>query len=386
MAKYRKTYMGILLLAVSAIGLYIRYLGLDCVSGDFRDCLYPWYENIRDAGPGLDALRNYRGDYSMPYIFLIWLLCKIPISFLWALKLVHIVFDMVLAVLAGKIAGELKPDGGVSFCVAYSLVFLHPSVFFNSSYWGQCDVMYTVFLMAAIFCMLRERYAWMMIWVGAGLAFKLQAIFLLPFLLIFYWVERRFSILQFLWIPAAMLLMNIPAMLAGYSPLIAFTQHIGQTGAYPWMYYFYPNIWYFIQVFPYYMFSSGAILLTMAALLLFVVMLVKKRVEIDKDTAIEVILWTAFTCVSLLPSMHERYGYFVEVLAVVWAVHRPKESWFPIGLALCVLPKYLYAVGMLAENTQALQMVTAAANVSIYGVFTGLVWKRMFQKKENQPA
>ena len=46
----------ILLGAVSALALYIRYLGRNALSADFQNCLDSWYQEIVGAGPGIDSL------------------------------------------------------------------------------------------------------------------------------------------------------------------------------------------------------------------------------------------------------------------------------------------------------------------------------------------
>ena len=103
-------------------------------------------------------------------------------------------------------------------------------------------------------------------------------IFFMPFLLIAYWQKRKFSILQFLLIPITMFVTNIPAVIAGCSPMITFTKYIGLTTECPWLYYYYPNIWFFYQIRPYYRFGTCPILLTVVVLMIFVILLVKNKI------------------------------------------------------------------------------------------------------------
>lgn len=367
-----------LLLAVSLLGLYIRALGLDVISGDFRDCLNVWHMEIAGGGPGLDALLHYTGDYAMPYAFVIWLLGKLPVPFLYSLKGFHILFDFVLAAAAGLILKTLKPGRSYAFCLGYGVVLLLPNVVLNSSFWGQSDGLCAAFLLAAFYCWLRERYSAMMLLYGIAFSFKLQAVFFLPFLLIAYWLGRKFSVLRFLLVPLAMLVMNIPAVMAGFPLSVTVTKYMSQTGEYPWLYYFYPNLWFFFQARPYYLFSSGALLLSVSALLLFVVLLVKKHVVPDRFNGLAIALWTAYTCCFFLPSMHERYGYLCEILAVLLALVHVRSIWLPVGMILCVLPKYLYAFDM-AGNPLWLQALEAAGNTLLYLTFTCLLWQKLFR-------
>ena len=366
-----------LLLTASLLGLYLRCLGLDVVSGDFRDCLNVWHQEIAGAGPGLDSLLHYTGDYAMPYAFVIWLLGKLPVPFLYSLKGFHILFDFILALMAGFIVKKLKPQSTHAFCLGYCVVLLLPNVILNSSFWAQSDGLCAAFLLAAFYFWLKDRYCAMMILFGMAFSFKLQAVFFLPFLLIAYWQGKKFSLFHFLLVPLTMLVMNIPALMAGYPLSVIFTKYVGQTGEYPWLYYFYPNLWFFFQARPYYLFSSGAMLLTVVALLLFVVLLVKKDIAIDRFSGLPIALWTAYTCCFFLPSMHERYGYLCEVLAVLLALLHLRSAWLPVGMILCVLPKYLYAIDLIG-NPLWLQALEAAGNTLLYMTFTCLLWQKLF--------
>ena len=203
-ANARRAIEYVVLLSFSIMAIYVRYLGRNVISADFRGCLTTWYQELVAAGPGIDALLSYTGDYAMPYVFIVWLLSKLPVSFLYSLKVVNSCFDFGLAVIVGKIAACLNPENKYSFCWGYCITLMIPNVFLNSSYWGQCDAIYTFFLLAAFLCCLQKKYPLVMILFGAALSFKLQSIFMLPFLLIIYWFKNEFSALQFLLVPATM--------------------------------------------------------------------------------------------------------------------------------------------------------------------------------------
>lgn len=370
-----------LFVAVSLAALFVRWLGRDIISGDFVNCLIPWYLEIIGAGPGIDALLAYTGDYTMPYAFLIWLMGKLPVPYLYSLKFVSGVFDFILALLAGKIVSHYKPENQYSFLLGYSVILFLPNIVLNSCFWGQCDVIYTTFLFAALYCYLLKKYPAMMLMLGLAFSFKLQTVVFLPFVLIMYWLKREFSVFNFLIVPAVMLITNIPAVLAGYPPMIAFTAYIFQTQETPWLYYFYPNLWFFFQARPYYLFGSGAVMLAVTALLIFILLLVKKKVVIDRASLLPILFWTSYTCVFFLPSMHERYGYFAEVAAVVLALVNFHLIWIPVVMILCMLPKYLYAVGY-AGNSLSLQMAEAVGNTLLYMTCTCMLWRRLFLERD----
>ena len=76
-----------------------------------------------------------------------------------------------------------------------------PTAFSNSALWGQCDSIYTAFVVFTLYFMLEEKYNLAFIMYGFALTFKLQAIFILPCIGIIFLKNRKFSILKILWIP-----------------------------------------------------------------------------------------------------------------------------------------------------------------------------------------
>ena len=373
----------ILLAVVSVVAVSIRYLGRDIITVDFENCLNLWHLEMQNAGPGIEALLAYTGDYPMPYAFIIWLLGKLPIPFLYSWKLFNVAFDFALAIMAGKVVKELKPESSWSFPLGFCITLLLPNVILNSGFWGQCDCVYTTFLLAAFYFWLRKKYPVVMIMLGIAFSFKLQSIFFMPFLLIAYWQKRKFSILQFLLIPITMLVTNIPAVIAGCSPMITFTKYIGLTTECPWLYYYYPNIWLFYQIRPYYRFGTCPILLTVVVLMIFVILLVKNKIIPDHNNALPILLWTAYTCAFFLPAMHERYGYFMELLAVIMAIIHIRYLWIPVIMILCTFPKYLFAVGI-GDNPLSIQMAEAMGNTFLYIACTCVLWHQLFSGNEKR--
>jgi hypothetical protein len=122
-------------------------------------------------------------------------------------------------------------------------------------------------------------------------------------------------------------------------------------------------------------------MLTITALLIFVELLVKRNPGIAEKNVLPVLLWTAYTCVFFLPSMHERYGYFAEMVAVIWAIVNIRTIWIAVFMMLSTLPKYLYAI-YLMDNPLWLQMAESILNTLVYVAFTCILWKNLFREKE----
>lgn len=116
----------------------------------------------------------------------------------------------------------------------------------------------------------------------------------------------------------------IPAIIGGCGWDSAISQYLHLLGEYPYLFYYYPNIWTFFQEAPYYVFGTVAVVFTFITLLLFAVLFVKSGKKYVMQDYVKYAAWTAMTCTMLLPCMHERYNYMAEILLPVSAVFDKK--------------------------------------------------------------
>lgn len=232
----------IILLLAGAAAFGVRLAGIEHITADFETCLIPWSAAMKTGeGPGI--LRAYDGDYNMPYVTVLWLLNYLPGRTIVKVKLFSVLFEYLGAAAAGLIAAhfagtEKKRFMFTAVCIA---VLFYPSSVLNGAWWGQCDFIYVAFLLYMIYALLKGRYAAAMLLLGCAFSFKLQAVLILPVLLIFWWKKRSFSGAYFLLAAAMMEVLCIPAIAGGYSVFIPFSIYTRQLGRYPYMYVFYPN-------------------------------------------------------------------------------------------------------------------------------------------------
>src|SRR6185295_8154543 len=83
---------------------------------------------------------------------------------------------------------------------AAAAYFAAPTVMLNSSYWGQVDSIYTFFLVATLYEVLRENFTVAMISFGIAFSTKAQAVFLIPFLAILV-LQRKIQLRHLVLIP-----------------------------------------------------------------------------------------------------------------------------------------------------------------------------------------
>ncbi len=345
-----KHWTAVILIGSVLIALIARWSMRGYLSNDMQDCLIPWYEEIR-AGGGLASLSRPVGNYNVPYQTLIALFTLIPLKPIYLYKLLSCLFDLLQAALIGRMvlrAGKKPLTAAIAFGIALNL----PIVVFNSALWGQCDSIFTFFGLLALDLLRREKPTRAWIALGAAFAFKLQAVFLLPFFLFRYVKYRSFTLLQILWIPAMMILLSLGGILQGLPLPEIFQIYLGQTSQFTRMSLCYPGFWNFLiqtEEFDYYLnLYRYAILLTVLALALIMIFLLRSRKEWTGTDYFRVALLMAYTCVYFLPAMHERYSYPCLMLGLLLCFLDPRSV--PLFLGLMAIDLSTYSAYLFPEN------------------------------------
>lgn len=374
------------MLAVTLISVLIRYSFRDMVTSDASGCLLPWYDIIKENG-GIFALRSQVGDYNMLYQFLIAVFTYLPIKPLYAYKLLSCIFDYFLAAVMGMFVFSFsRKEKALKGAMAYIIVLISPMVFLNSSYWAQCDAIYTFFCIASLFFFCREKYKAAFILYGVAFTFKLQAVFLLPFFLFAYFFRKKFTILYFAFIPAVMIALSMPGIFMGRSIMEVFTIYFNQTGSYQSINVNYPTFWNLFQRYNFTSFyltmKQPAIAITVVALACFMVIWIVKNVTMSTRHIIYMAFLLTYTCVLFLPSMHERYGYLYEILAVAVAFLQVKTLPCLIGMYIVSFAIYGNYLFMFEVDFTTLSVV----NVLVYFGYVLILMKEMLLDCEEKNA
>lgn len=319
----------LLLVLLFLLGLAIRWAGRYFVSEDMTYCLEPWFEQMRTAG-GLSALANQVGDYGLLYQTLISLMTYLPIQAVVQYKLVSSIFDVTLALMAAAVYRDVRlssmtANSQTLTCVrrqswlVAAVVWLLPTVLLNSSYWGQCDSMYATCCLATIYLLRRETFAGAFVMLGLAFACKLQTVFILPIIGVYYLVKKRFSLIWLLLSIVVMWLSGIVAFAYGRSLLAPIMIYIGQVGHYEEMYMGFPSAWMLVGN-DYWSLRWFAILLTVAVLGMGLwYCLNHKNVVLKSERYYAVAAWFMWSMLLFLPSMHDRYAYLLDLLLVLLA-------------------------------------------------------------------
>ncbi|MBR4703718.1 MAG: DUF2029 domain-containing protein [Oscillospiraceae bacterium] len=303
----------------AALLLLARLFFFPVETSDFRDFLLPWTERLRALG-GFRGLGREIGNYNVPYMVLLVLFSYLKTPALYLIKLSSVLFELLQAVVLALLVRRLGGGKGrVSLCFVLALAL--PTVFLNSAVWGQCDSVYVSLALLGFYLCLAERPGWGMAALGLSFAFKLQAVFLLPavLLLLFAGKVKWFHLPLF---PAAYALAVSPALIAGRSAGDTFLFYLRTAStAGSALNYNSPSLF---SLYRFYWMDEAAkeaaarmgILAAFGlCLLVFVLFFLRRKAITLRSLLFAVVLFTLGIPL-LLPHMHDRYFYFCDVLTL----------------------------------------------------------------------
>ena len=304
----------------------------------------PWMDHIIRYGAkaSLEAplqvqIEGVNGfaNYSPPYLYLLILASSASewFSSFVLVKLVAVGGAMFCAACIYYLLRALTSPSA-SLIGAAGMLLL-PSVVLNGPAWGQTDTIWSGLAALVVAFALRGQWAAMMLAFGAAVAFKLQAIFIAPFLL-YMVLSRRITPLYFPLPLLSYAAMMVPAWLAGRPAWDLATVYLEQAGTYRWLSMNAPNGWSFVQYLRLVSYETGVILGTvatvLAALALGALSVRWRRLHGADLLLLSVTVATAMPY--LLPKMHDRYFFLADILAYALAVCRPKP--WTIGVAVAI--------------------------------------------------
>ena len=341
---------------ITLIAIVIRIMLIKYISGDYYSCLKPWFNELKQNG-GLRGLSKEIGNYTPPYMTILALLTYLPVDSLISIKIVSIIFDFIGAYAILKIVEELlsekkyKKKIGLLF---YTIYLFLPTVILNSSYWGQCDSIYTAFIYLSIYFLIKNDYLKAMIFYSLAFSFKFQAILILPLYVLMYISERKIKLKYFLLIPLTILVLSIPKIIYSHDILYCFKMYIGQSNIYnEYITLNFPN---FYSIFlrgrdynnsnlintPFTELKNVGILSCLVIFITLAFFVYHKKIKFDKKAIIEFGLFSAFITTFFLPEMHERYFFLGSGLSILYLLLNKEKYYIPIGIELISLNGYIY--------------------------------------------
>jgi Gpi18-like mannosyltransferase len=301
---------------------------------DQTDAFVPWLAHILSMGR-FHALSGSFSDYNPPFLYVLVgssLFAKFfpPVVIV---KLANLPFLLLAAAVVFLVCRRL----GGSWQRALSgagLLLVAPEIVENAWSWGQCDAMYSSFLLLFVVAVAFKRPALGMIAFAIALSFKLQAIFLGPAVLLLI-LAGEIPVWTVLLAPLVYVAMLAPAMLAGRQPMSLLLVYGSQ--------YKYFNSLAFVVANPYrlmthYVEPRGLTELVKRIGFLvsalcnagFLVYLWRRRDVLRSLTGIAVVSALSLMLeVFTLPKMHERYYYPANLMLLLLVTINPRRFWLP---------------------------------------------------------
>jgi Gpi18-like mannosyltransferase len=331
----------IIILTGIALAIAIRYSLIDYKSFDFIKDTKGWYNTVKEQG--FSAFGHKFSDYNPPYLYLLYLIARIfpDSSAVLATKLPSMIADFVSAWFAYRIVRLKYANASIAILAAFAILFA-PTIIINSAFWGQFDALYTCSLLATLYFVFTKKYGPAMLMFGLSVSFKAQAVFLFPFLIALL-INKMIPWKYYLLIPLVMMLVLIPAWIAGRPLLDLLLIYPSQTGSYKQLTMNAPSVFSLVPSSGrfYIYFYHAALITAVAAGIFFSILVSKSRIKLTPSILIELALITVLMIPFILPKMHERYFYSADVISIIFAFYFPRYLFVPIIMSLISIFSYL---------------------------------------------
>jgi Gpi18-like mannosyltransferase len=315
------------MLAVTLLAIWLRTSLLDYKSGDYFAYTKTWFIAIQTQG--IAALKSDFSNYTPPYLYLLYLMARFfpGLTNVVAIKIPSVLADFVCAGFIYRIVQIKNPKMAL---FAYAAVLFAPTVFMNGSFWGQADSIFTTALIACIYFLLKQKNSLAFLSFGIAFAFKLQAIFLMPFL-IGLLLKRTVSWRHFLLIPAVYFISIVPAWMIGRPLNDLLGIYLSQSEQYgrltkhaPTFYSWLPDPDLFMFFFPAGLAIAGGVIL------LYLVSIYRSSTKITSHRLIGLALLSLLLTPFFLPKMHDRYFFPADVLSIAFGFYVPGYFFVPV--------------------------------------------------------
>jgi Gpi18-like mannosyltransferase len=330
---------------VTILALLTRFSGFGHKTGDYI-LQSEWVAHLRENGH-FGGLKTTSANYNAIYLYLCGVLSYLPASWeLYVMKLFSCVFDFVCAVFSMKIIHQITSSRKMGL-LAYAVILFSPTVVLNSGVWAQCDSIYAAFMLVSLFYIMVDRPIKSMIFFGVGLSVKLQAVFMLPALILVF-IVKKWSVHRLLYVLPGIFTVSIPAWFFGWPPHKWFFNYFAGTEI------------------------SGSNLLTMnaptiyswgiidggewmpilfitAMLMLLGFLVINRKTLMSYNTLLLLFLFCYFAVPFFLPNIHERYFYVGEIAVLLFSLVNPKKfyiSFLVIMPAISTYFGYLYGAAL----------------------------------------
>lgn len=351
------------ILCLFILAFLVRLKLMPIESADYFGFLKEWMQTIRENG-GYRSLSMEISNYTSPYMYIMTILSYFDVNDLYALKMVSVFFDYVAALAVFLILYHMTKNVRKSI-LGMGILLLSPTVVIDGAYWCQCDIIYTSFLLYSFYFFLKDNSKKSAVFFGLSFMFKLQSLFLLPFFIIMWLKRRTIKLRHYLVVPVIYLVSIIPAWMIGRDFKELIMVYFNQSGYYPWGTLNYPNVYALLgEAMPDMRHAaevSGAgMFMTIIMLGCIAYYFYTKEIRLTDEMLVTLAMFTVAIIVYSLPHMHDRYGFLIDLFAVIYGVYNVRKlpvacgfmlisvlTFMPYLIAVDIMPLQYMAMGLL---------------------------------------
>jgi Gpi18-like mannosyltransferase len=283
---------------------------------------------------GVIEAKTIHYNYSPMYMYLLYLVSILfpKLVTISAVKIITVTTDLIGALFVYKIVRLKYYQGAIPFFASFAYLFA-PTIVLNSSVWGQTDSIYTAFLIATLYFILKKQNWWACLAYGLSFSMKFQAIFFAPFLFALF-VKKEISLKQLLLIPAIYFVLLIPAWIAGRPIRDLLTIYLSQSDQYNYFELSFPNIYFQLPEELFRVFYPATLVLAGSMALLYIGSIYKSHKQLSHSILILIALISLVFMPYFLPKMHDRYLYAADALSIVFGFYFPEFFFIPVIINL----------------------------------------------------
>ena len=274
-------------------------------------------------GSFAEGMRQNIGEYNVLYQYILFIITRLSVPSLYAVKAVSFIGD---AFLAGAAAALAQKDGKKSMA-AFGLALLLPTIVLNGGMFAQCDSLYAACALWGLALALEGKPARAAACFALSLAFKLQAVFILPIVVVL-WADRKLRLSDALVFLGTLVLTALPALLGGKSIGALLSIYTAQTGLYTGLTYNAPSFFALMNTtgLDVYAYGNFGMALAFGVCALLVSAGVKRAGRMTRAGYLRLALLLPLAIVFFLPRMHERYFYLADILSVALVAYDKKAA------------------------------------------------------------
>lgn len=366
----------IIIIVATTLALFARYKMILYPTQDMVGYVLGWLNQIK--ANGFASFYTIDADYSPLFLFILALVSLLPsgelVSFnghtfygndMIYVKSIYFAFTIALAFAVYLIVKQLTKDK-TKATIGYILTIALPTVFLNSTIWGNADVIYATFVVYAFYWSLVKKDGLAFAFFGLAFSFKMQAVFLLPYLVLLL-LNRQMKFHKTIYAVLAFFLSLMPAFLFGASLGQALNFIPEQLTGYRKLTLGCANFWQLVNF-------RGDIVndnatwfgLLLVGVVFAIVYL--KRMNLSQDgNRFRVFFLLTMATVFFLPYMHERYFYLIDVAVIIYAlIDKKKIHFVPLMQISSIIAYYHYLSGYYFIDRWGEDSVHIAAFINLF--------------------